>query len=208
MVGTLAYDAVLFDLLTALLDSWTLWNECAGSEQAGRRWRMRYLELTYGCGDYVDYERLTRESAADAGLDTGVATQLLERWDELTPWPEVAETLAWLQPRVALGVVTNCSDALGRRAAARLGVPVHVVTSERAGAYKPDARPYQLALNELGVAPQRTLFVAGSPADVGGATAVGMTVFWHNRAGLSLPEGGARPQFESRSLKALPLSLY
>ena len=27
------YDAVLFDLLTGLLDSWTLWNAVAGSEQ-------------------------------------------------------------------------------------------------------------------------------------------------------------------------------
>jgi len=25
------YDAVLFDLLTTLLDSWTLWNAVAGS---------------------------------------------------------------------------------------------------------------------------------------------------------------------------------
>jgi 2-haloacid dehalogenase len=27
--------AVLFDLLTALLDSWTIWNSVAGSERAG-----------------------------------------------------------------------------------------------------------------------------------------------------------------------------
>ena len=38
--------AVLFDLLTALLDSWTLWNRSAGSEQAGRAWRAEYLRLT------------------------------------------------------------------------------------------------------------------------------------------------------------------
>ena len=29
MIST--YDAVLFDLLTALLDSWTLWNNVAGA---------------------------------------------------------------------------------------------------------------------------------------------------------------------------------
>jgi hypothetical protein len=32
------YAAVLFDLLTGLLDSWTVWNRVAGSEEAGRRW--------------------------------------------------------------------------------------------------------------------------------------------------------------------------
>ena len=31
------YAAVLFDLLTGLIDSWTVWNRVAGSEQNGRR---------------------------------------------------------------------------------------------------------------------------------------------------------------------------
>ena len=31
------YDAVVFDLLTALIDSWTLWNDVAGSEADGMR---------------------------------------------------------------------------------------------------------------------------------------------------------------------------
>ena len=44
------YEAVLFDLLTALLDSWTVWNETAGSEAKGREWRAEYLKRTYGCG--------------------------------------------------------------------------------------------------------------------------------------------------------------
>ena len=42
--------AVLFDLLTALLDSWSVWNAAAGSEASGRAWRAEYLRLTYGCG--------------------------------------------------------------------------------------------------------------------------------------------------------------
>ena len=41
------YDAVLFDLLTALLDSWSLWNDVAGDADAGRRWRAEYLRITY-----------------------------------------------------------------------------------------------------------------------------------------------------------------
>ena len=45
------YDAVVFDLLTALIDSWRLWNSVAGSPEAGMVWRRRYLEITYGCGN-------------------------------------------------------------------------------------------------------------------------------------------------------------
>lgn len=60
--------AVLFDLLTALLDSWTVWNTAAGSEAAGRAWRAEYLRLTYGCGRYVPYEELVRQAAHAVGL--------------------------------------------------------------------------------------------------------------------------------------------
>ena len=39
-------EAVLFDLLTALLDSWSVWNHAAGSAADGLRWRRAYLRLT------------------------------------------------------------------------------------------------------------------------------------------------------------------
>jgi 2-haloacid dehalogenase len=51
-------DAVLFDLLSGLLDSWSLWNDVAGSANAGRAWRDEYLALTYSAGDYQPYESL------------------------------------------------------------------------------------------------------------------------------------------------------
>jgi hypothetical protein len=62
------YDAIVFDLLTALLDSCTLWNNVAGSAEDGQKWRRRYLEITYDCGAYTPYERLVRAAARDVGL--------------------------------------------------------------------------------------------------------------------------------------------
>ncbi len=59
--------AVLFDLLTALFDSWSLWNRAAGSETAGRAWRAEYLAQTYGCGASVHYEELERQAALQVG---------------------------------------------------------------------------------------------------------------------------------------------
>jgi hypothetical protein len=46
------YDAIVFDLLTALIDSWTIWNRAAGSAEDGLRWRREYLALTYAAGPY------------------------------------------------------------------------------------------------------------------------------------------------------------
>ena len=203
-MAAVRYDAVLFDLLTALLDSWTLWDAVAGSRDAGRRWRAAYLKLTYGCGAYRPYETLVREAAAETGPAERHAQALAERWDELAPWPDAAEFLEPLAGRVRLGVVTNCSEALGRRAAARVGVRFDViVTSERAGFYKPDPHPYRLALAELGLPPGRVLFVAGSGFDLIGTAAVGLDTLWHNRAGLARPPQAPAPMAEARTLREL-----
>lgn len=198
------YDFVLFDLLTALLDSWTVWNDVAGTEAKGRAWRAAYLQRTYACGAYRPYDVLVREAAQATGLSTAYADQLDARWGELQPWDGVAESLASLRTTHRLGVVTNCSERLGHLAAERLGVPLDVVvTSERAGFYKPDPRPYRLALQELGATPANTLFVAGSGYDLFGTGAVGMDTYWHNSVGLTRPDGAPAALQESPTLDSL-----
>ncbi len=199
------YDAALFDLLTALLDSWSLFDVVAGTAERGFEWRKAYLRRCYATGAYIRIEQIAIDSARDVGLPETHGRDLIARWDELSPWPEAREVLASLAGRgVRLGIVTNCSEALGRRAAALVGVPfAAVTTAERAGFYKPDPRTYRAALDALGAASERTLFVAGSPGDVGGAAGAGMDVFWHNRRGLPLPPGSPQPIAEERSLHRL-----
>ena len=157
------FGAVLFDLLTALLDSWTLWDDIAGSEDNGRKWRAAYLRRTYKTGAYRPYEALVAEAATEVGLLPILGAQLAARYGELKPWPEVGEVLDALRREgVALGVVTNCSEKLAAKAVACTGIDFDVVvTAERAGYYKPDPRPYKMALDELDVTPGRCLFVAG-----------------------------------------------
>ena len=151
-------QAVLFDLLTALLDSWTVWNAAAGSEPQGRAWRAEYLRRTYGCGACLPYEQLVAEAAEAVGLPASAPAALEANWGLLPAWDGARELLAALRPHSRLGVVTNCSRALGHRAAALLGVDWDVVvTSEEAGYYKPDPRPYQLALARLDVQQARRL---------------------------------------------------
>src|SRR5258708_27304460 len=105
------FDVVLFDLLTALLDSWTLWDIVAGNAEDGRKWRAAYLRLTYETGAYRPYEALVAEAAAEVGLTPALAAQLAARYGDLEPWPEVCEVLGSLRREGrALGVVTNCSE--------------------------------------------------------------------------------------------------
>jgi 2-haloacid dehalogenase len=195
------YDAVVFDLLTALIDSWTLWNKVAGSADDGMKWRRRYLEITYGCGAYRPYETLVREAARDVGLPERLSVDLEQRWDELAPWPEAPAILSKIP--VPLAVATNCSVRLGQRATDRVGEKFKFVeTAESVGFYKPRPEVYRAMLQKLGTVPERTLFVAGSASDVPGAKGVGMPVYWHNRVGLPSRDD-ARPDFLEKSLEPL-----
>lgn len=202
---TTRYNTVIFDLLTGLIDSWSLWNTVAGDAATGARWRHHYLHLTYGTGDYQPYEDLVVQAARECELGEEIGHRLIEGWENLRPWPGTQEILVTLKAQMPLAVVTNCSGRLGRMAVAKVGVEFDVVViAERAGAYKPDPRPYQMALDELGVTPDKALFVAGSVFDVNGAGAMGIDVFWHNRAGLPRPDHVPALIAESRSLEPLP----
>ena len=196
---------VLFDLLSALIDSWSLWDDIAGGQGPGRAWRMEYLRRTYDAGAYVPYLDLVSDAAGAVGLPCGCAAKLDARWDELRPWPEAERVLRELARGAVLGVATNCSDALGRRAAARIGFPfAAVVTAESAGCYKPCRRIYAMGAEALGARPEDVLFVAGSPFDVAGAADAKMRVIWHNRAGLDAGGAACRATFVVPELTALP----
>ncbi|KAK7753542.1 hypothetical protein SLS62_004400 [Diatrype stigma] len=215
--------AIVFDLLTALLDSWSLWDRSTPSATAaeGRRWRERYLQLTFGAGAYVPYEDLVRQAARDVGLPPSAPAALLRDWARLPAWPDTGRVLRALRQRGhKLGVVTNCSKHLGHLAASgaekaasesggaeteRATETFHfdaVTTAEETGFYKPVKLAYEAILTMMGVAeePGDVLFVAGSAGDVQGATDAGMRVVWHNRAGLARV-GEAMPLKEGKTLE-------
>lgn len=194
--------AIIFDLLTALLDSWTVWDaaipESEKSITDGQTWRKEYLNLTYGCGAYKPYEDLVAQSAQNVGLSPQCPQNLLKNMDSIAPWSEVPKVLATLKNRgFLLGVVTNCSNELGLRAVRNCERVVRdttghegfkfdeVVTAQESGFYKPNPKPYLDVLRKLGVSADEALFVAGSSADIPGASGVGMRVVWNNHVGLA-----------------------
>lgn len=182
------YAAVGFDLLTALLDTWSLWSDVAGGRALGMRWHAASQALLRG-KPYRSFEVIVRESASEVGVDPERARELLRRWGDFEPWPDVPAVLERLDGTRRF-VVTNCSRRLGHLAAFRAGRFDLVVTAEEAGAYKPDPLPYRMALERLALDPAEVLFVAGSAHDVGGAAGVGMDVYWANRGGAPAPTDG------------------
>jgi 2-haloalkanoic acid dehalogenase type II len=197
------YRAVGFDLLTALLDTWSVWAEVAADRALGMRWHGASQELLRG-KPYRRFEDIVRESAAAVGISDATAEAMLRRWGDFQPWPDVGPVLN--RVRQTCFIVTNCSRELGRRAAARAGSFALVMTAEEAGAYKPDPRPYRAALTALGLDARDVLFVAGSAHDVGGASRVGMDVYWANRGNVAAPSD-ATALHEAPDLRDLPALL-
>jgi 2-haloacid dehalogenase len=203
MTSTGRFSAIAFDLLTALVDSWSLYTAVTGDEARGRAWRLASLRIVTAAGDYRSYEGVLREAAGKVGLPAAKANQLIDRWNEIQPWPEVPAVLRDLG-RQRLAILTNCSQRLAEIAASATGGSFEVVLSaERAGAYKTDPRAYRALAEALRLPPGQILFVAGSAHDVGGAAAAGMPVYWQNRARLPVPAGAPAPLVDAPDLAGL-----
>jgi len=130
------YEAIGFDLLTALLDSWSLFADVAGGRERGMRWHAAAQSLLRG-KPYRPFEDVVRDAAGVVGIERSKADELLARWGESAPWPDVPGVLGHLNSYTKF-IVTNCSERLGALAATRAGTFDLVMTAERAGAYKPD----------------------------------------------------------------------
>jgi 2-haloalkanoic acid dehalogenase type II len=203
------YRAVAFDLLTALIDSWAFWIKSAGDDTLGRTWRRASLRLVTTAGVYRPYEETVFEAADEVGIPAARASQLLEDWAavRLSPWPETRSVLVKLASQGwRTAVVTNCSQRLAEAAAVATGHRFdQIVSAEKAGFYKTRAEAYEAGLAALGEKDaSRVLFVAGSPHDVPGASAVGMNVYWSNRFNDPVPAGSPKPLMNEPNLLALP----
>jgi HAD superfamily hydrolase (TIGR01549 family) len=133
---------------------------------------------------------------------------LSERGDRL---PGCRPVLRTLRRRYRLGVVTNGIDRVqrSRLAASRL---THffetIVTSEGCGIAKPDPRILHVALDALGVAPERAVYVGDDPAVDGAAAAgAGVSFVWMDHGpALGRNGRGVRPRL--RRVRSLPEVLH
>jgi 2-haloacid dehalogenase len=181
------FKAIAFDLLTALVDSWSLWAKVAGAEELGRRWRIASLRMVTSTGVYQPYHEMVRRAALEVGLPPARADDLIARWAEIKPWPDR----------------TPPAQRLAEVAAAATGGTFEVIMSaERAGYYKTEPRAYLAGAKALSLESAEILFVAGSAHDVPGAARAGLKVYWSNRQGLPVPAGAPMPLVNAPDLNA------
>jgi 2-haloacid dehalogenase len=117
---------------------------------------------------------------------------------EWPAFPDSASALARLKRRFRLGVITNCDDDLFALSNRRLGVEFDwIVTAQQVGAYKPDPRNFEVALERTGLPPERILHVAQSLFhDHVPARRLGLATAWIDRR-RGRPGFGATPPAEA-----------
>jgi putative hydrolase of the HAD superfamily len=142
-----------------------------------------YRERSHEGADEASLALLRRDCAAvfldalGADLDPGEFAPAYVASLEFEPVPGAVDAVLALERLgLRLAVVSNWDVAL-HEYLEELGLAEHfaaVVTSAEAGAPKPDPRIFELALERVGVRPERALHVGDSEADVEGARAAGM----------------------------------
>ena len=107
---------------------------------------------------------------------------LKHRYGDIELFEDVVPTLKALRQRYTIGLVSN-----GNSYPERCGLDdvFHfVVFATQCGAWKPDPRIFQVAVEKAGCSVQELLHVGDSPKeDIMGAAAVGIRSVWINRDG-------------------------
>lgn len=201
-------DALVFDLYGTLLEIASVGRAAAAVTDDPARfvdlWRQKQLEYTWLrslMGRYQDFWAVTGD-ALDYTLDRlGVEVddtgreRLLGAWLDVAPYPEVPDALARLAPRT-LAVLSNGNPRMLDEGLAAGGLSkaiTHVISVHELAMYKPHPSVYALAERDLGLPPERMLFVSSNPWDVAGARSFGLPVAWVNRAGAPMERLGETP---------------
>ncbi len=181
--------AVLFDLDNTLVDRDRAWAElvdaCAPNLDPALRQRVLH-EDAHGRRPRGQYVRWLEHNAP----------QVLAHAPKARPWAHiadaialrvrafdlVAQTLEDMQGKFRMALVSDGSSAVQHKKLHTAGLTPYfevVVVSEEVGVCKPSPRPFEHALEQLGVKPEQAVFVGDHPVrDVQGAARLGMTPVW------------------------------
>jgi 2-haloacid dehalogenase len=210
------FDAygTLFDFASAARACPDMPGEAAGALTA--LWRDKQVQYTWlraVQGRHADFAQVTAD-ALDFALETlaldrlGLRDRLLDLYLGLAAFPDVPEALARVRAAgLRTAILSNGTPAMldSAVAAARLaGCFDAVLSVEEVGAFKPDRRVYQLAIDRLGIPAGAIAFVSSNGWDAHAASAFGMQVVWCNRTAQRRERLPGAPDREIAMLAELP----
>ncbi len=213
--------ACVFDAYGTLFDFASAARACPDvpGEAADRLtalWRDKQVQYTWlraAQGRHADFAQVTAD-ALDFALETlglerpGLRGRLLDLYLTLAAFPEVPDVLARVRAAgLRTAILSNGTPAMLAAAVAGAGLAGlfdAVLSVEEVGAFKPDRRVYQLAVDRLGIPSSAIAFVSSNGWDAYAASAFGMRVVWCNRYRQRRERLPGEPNCEITTLADLP----
>jgi 2-haloacid dehalogenase len=170
--------------------------------------------------DYIKYREILQQIVQKFGqrfsfepTQTESATEINCLVDSIKNWQPFSDTVAALsalKQKYKLAVISNIDDDLFVATAKHLKVELDwLITAEKVRSYKPSTRNFEIALETMGIPPEKLLHVAQSIYhDIVPATSMGIATVWVNRRqdktgfGATMPASG-KPDLEVPDLKTL-----
>lgn len=177
-----------------------------------------YTWLRTSGGQYKDFQHVMEDalrfSAASMQLELTQAKQesIMKAFLHLPVWPDVKPVLDTLRSRdVRLAFLSNMTEAMLRANMQHNGIEgyfEHVLSTDRAQAFKPAASAYQLGVDAFGLRKEEIVFAAFAGWDAAGASWFGYPTVWINRLDAMPEKLDATLVAEGRDLSALTEMLH
>ncbi|MDO8616818.1 MAG: HAD family hydrolase [Dehalococcoidia bacterium] len=152
----------------------------------------------------IQFERVFKRQRLP-GDAWDAANYLKAKLAEAPAFDEAHPVIEALRPHYRIALLSNADDDFLHACLARNGLHFDVVlSSEQAGAIKPNPLIFLRLAELLGLPPAAILYAGDNPIpDVLGPARAGMTAAWVNRAGLRRPRRVPPPYMRVRSLSEL-----
>ncbi|MBT4491480.1 MAG: haloacid dehalogenase type II [Rhodospirillaceae bacterium] len=213
--------ACVFDAYGTLFDVNAAAQHCAADlgdkwQPLAELWRGRQLQYTWLRSlmkNYADFWQVTGD-ALDFAMDaldledSALRERLMELYLQLDAYPEVASVLKQLRDSgMKTAILSNGSPKMLAAAVANAGIGDYldaVISADQIKVYKTAPAVYQLAVDQLGVAPSGICFQSSNAWDAHAASNFGFRVAWVNRFGQARERLPGNPDVMLDSLEGLP----
>ena len=189
--------AIIFDAYGTLFDVNSAAEKCKDKigkkwESFSNYWRTTQLEYTWLrnlMGRHKDFWQITEDSLDKSmklyNIDTLMREELLNLYKNLSPFPEVKETLNKLkEANYKLAILSNGTPGLLNQLVKSNDLENmfdDIFSIEEVGIYKPDSKVYDIPIKKYRVQKNQIFFLSANTWDVSGAGNYGYNSVWVNR---------------------------
>lgn len=147
------------------------------------------FESKHQAGEYLKYKEVLKRVVHDFCAQFNIAAtdielnSLAESIKDWEPFPDTVAALKALKKRYKLTIISNIDDELFAHTAKKLGLEFDwIITAEQVKSYKPSWQNFEVAIQRMGITPDKLLHIAQSIYhDIVPASSMGLTSVWVNR---------------------------